>query len=143
MLVIPFWFLCRLNFLGIGPLLGIPRPAPGHGVWVSTIAPDPQGKGLVAMGVVSSPFRVTARVPGVMKEIGIEHVQHFVDERACPEAFGGKSRRCWGRPKRCAQIHDVRLRSLIGDRHTTRAQGTEIAAKGNAPSSSQFSCDCA
>jgi hypothetical protein len=94
------------------------------------------------MGVVSSPFRVTARVPGVMKEIGIEHVQHFVDEGACPEAFGGKSRRCWGRPKRCAQIHDVRLRSLIGDRHITRAQGTEIAAKGNAPSSSQFSCDC-
>jgi len=86
------------------------------------------------MGVISSKLRVAAWVPGVMEEIGIEDVQHFVDDCSSAEAFIGKSRHSCGRsPERPAKSYRIGVVVLIAESHITCALSTKIAAKGDSP----------
>jgi len=51
-----------------------PRPALSDVRWVCTVACDSQRKRLIAMSVISSPFRVATGMPRMMEELVIEEM---------------------------------------------------------------------
>jgi hypothetical protein len=93
-----------------------PNPAPVGCGGISTVAVDQQGKGLIAMGVISFPLPWDAgRGWDVIEEIPIEHVQHFVDDCPSAEVFRGKSPQSRGRiPERWAEMHHIGHEGLKG-----------------------------
>ena len=95
-------------------------------------------------------MRLGPSPPGVTNDF-IEHVQHFVDEGACPDSLrvGRPGRPAGGAQKYAAhRFHRVRLSRndaaftvIATYRSPTTQSGPCVAVKGNSPSAAQLPCD--